>query len=88
MFQLPKVLNCKAAAEMSCRRRDGTLTRGQRTTLAIHLLMCAGCRLMDRQFALLDRAAKQLRYRGLLSKAPVENTLSPEARKKIETLLR
>ena len=88
MLKLPKVLNCQAAAEMSCRRRDGSLSYYQRITLAIHLIICAGCRLMDKQFALLDMAAKKLGSKGFSGKSQQESTLSPEAREKLKQLIR
>ena len=88
MLKLPKILNCRAAAEMSCRRRDGQLSHWDRMTLAVHLIICAGCRSMDRQFALLDRAVKRLGYRGFSGKAPQESNLSPESREKLKKLIR
>ncbi len=88
MLKLPKVLNCQAAAEMSCRRRDGSLSYYQRITLAIHLIICAGCRLMDKQFALLDMAAKKLGSKGFSGKSQQENALSLEAREKLKQLIR
>ncbi|MGC8625753.1 MAG: hypothetical protein ACP5VQ_10895 [Phycisphaerae bacterium] len=88
MLKLPKVLNCQAAAEMSCRRRDGSLSYYQRVTLAIHLLMCAGCRYMDKQFALLDRGAKLLASRNPSSKLSDDDRLSPEAREQLHRLIR
>jgi hypothetical protein len=88
MLKLPKVLNCQAASEMSCRRRDGHLTRYERATLALHLLMCAGCRFMDRQFAILDLAARKLGYKTSIGSDPNSHTLSPEAREKLKQLIR
>ncbi len=88
MLKLPKVLNCQAAAEMSCRRRDGSLSYYQRITLAIHLIICAGCRLMDKQFALLDMAAKKLGSKGFSGKSQQEKALSLEAREKLKQLIR
>lgn len=88
MLKLPKVLNCQAAAEMSCRRRDGSLSFYDRVMLAIHLLMCAGCRFMDRQFALLDKAAKKLGSQGFAGKSQRENALSPEAREKLKKIIK
>ena len=88
MLKLPKVLNCQAAAEMSCRRRDGSLSYYQRMTLAIHLIICSGCRFMDRQFALLDKAAKKLGSQGFLGKSQQESTLSPEAREKLKKIIK
>ena len=88
MLKLPKVLNCQAAAEMSCRRRDGSLSYYERVTLAIHLLMCAGCRFMDRQFALLDKAAKKLGAKGFVGKSQRESALSSEAREKLKKIIK
>jgi len=88
MLKLPKVLNCQAAAEMSCRRRDGSLSYYQRVTLAIHLIICAGCRFMDKQFALLDIAAKKLGSKGFSGTSQQENTLSPEAREKLKKIIK
>ena len=88
MLKLPKVLNCQAAAEMSCRRRDGSLSYYQRVTLAIHLIICAGCRLMDKQLAFLEAAAKRLGHRGFSSKIDGERNLSTEAREKLRNLIR
>ncbi len=88
MLKLPKVLNCQAAAEMSCRRRDGSLSYYQRVTLAIHLIICAGCRLMDKQFSLLDMAAKKLGSKGFSGKSQQEKALSLEAREKLKQLIR
>ncbi len=88
MLKLPKVLNCQAAAEMSCRRRDGSLSYYQRITLAIHLIICAGCRLMDKQFYLLDMAAKKLGSKGFSGKSQQEKALSLEAREKLKQLIR
>lgn len=87
MLKLPKVLNCRAAAEMSCRRRDGQLSRYERFTLTLHLLMCAGCRFMDRQFALLDLAAQRLGCHGLSGNPPPESKLSPATREKLKKLM-
>ena len=73
---------------MSCRRRDGSLSYYQRVTLAIHLIICAGCRLMDKQFALLDMAAKKLGSKGFSGKSQQEKALSLEAREKLKQLIR
>ena len=88
MLKLPKVLNCQAAAEMSCRRRDGSLSYYQRMTLAIHLIICAGCRIMDRQFDLLDKAAKIVGSQGFAGKSRQDNALSPEAREKLKKIIK
>jgi hypothetical protein len=88
MFKLPKVLNCQASAEMSCRRRDGSLSYYQRLTLATHLIICAGCRHMDRQFALLDTAARRLGFPGASSGSATDNRLSPEARERLKKIVK
>jgi hypothetical protein len=88
MLKLPKILNCQAAAEMSCRRRDGSLSHYERVTLAIHLIICAGCRFMDKQFILLDFAAKKLGSKGFSGKSQPEHTLSPEAREKLKKIIK
>ncbi|MGC9259157.1 MAG: hypothetical protein ACP5I8_03625, partial [Phycisphaerae bacterium] len=73
---------------MSCRRRDGSLSYYERVTLAIHLLMCAGCRFMDKQFALLDTAAKSMASRSPSYKLSDDDRLSPEAREQLHRLIR
>ncbi len=88
MLKLPKILNCRAAAEMSCRRRDGQLSHWDRMTLAVHLIICAGCRLMDRQFALLDKAARQLAFRNAGTKTSENGALSPQSRERLKKLIR
>ena len=72
---------------MSCRRRDGRLTRYERVVLAVHLVLCAGCRFMDRQFAILDLAARKLGYKTSFDSAPDNQRLSPEAREKLKKLI-
>ncbi len=88
MLKLPKVLNCQPAAEMSCRRRDGRLTRWEHITLSLHLVMCAGCRLMEKQLAFIDSAAKRLGIqRSVGHDARADDGLSPETRAKLEKLI-
>ena len=88
MLKLLNVLNCQAAAEMSCCRRDGQLTRWERITLSLHLVMCAGCRLMEKQFAIIDNAAKRLGIeRSVGHNARADDNLSPEIRAKLKKLI-
>lgn len=73
---------------MSCRRRDGQLTRWERITLAVHLLICAGCRVMEKQFAIIDSAARHLGLRDAADRSDSTNDkLSVEASAKIKNMI-
>lgn len=59
-FRLPKMFNCYAASEMTSRRQSsGKLNFYDRFMLAAHLLMCSGCRFVERQFALIDAVSRR-----------------------------
>ncbi len=59
-FRFPKLFNCHVASEMTSRRLSGgKLGLYDRFALGFHLLICAGCRFVDQQLALIDAVARR-----------------------------
>jgi len=77
--------------EMSSRRLSGDkLGWYDRLALAFHLLICGGCRFVDRQFALIDRMARRLGAPHV-PRYPVSSSsekLSEEAKDKLREVIR
>ncbi len=90
-FRLPKVFNCHAASEMTSRQLSGgKLGVYDRFALAFHLLICSGCRFVERQFTLIDAASRHV---GMVK--PSDNSagrdngkLSEETKEKLRKVIR
>ncbi len=57
------MLTCKEATHLMSEAQDRTLTRVQRLSLRLHLLICRGCRNFQRQMLFLRRACHLFRDR-------------------------
>jgi hypothetical protein len=54
------MLSCREATRLVSQGLDRELALGERIALRVHLAICAGCRNVDRQLALLRRAVRRL----------------------------
>jgi putative zinc finger protein len=55
-----KMLSCKEATRLASQGLDRELAFGERIALRVHLVICAGCRNVDRQLSFLRRAVGRL----------------------------
>jgi hypothetical protein len=55
-----KMLSCKEATRLVSQGLDRELAFGERIALRVHLVLCAGCRNVDRQLSFLRRAVSRL----------------------------
>ncbi len=53
------MLNCKNAAALMSQARDRELSPGEQLSLRLHLMLCAGCRRVDRQLDVLREACRR-----------------------------
>jgi putative zinc finger protein len=54
------MLSCKDATKLMSQAQDRELSVGERATLKLHLVVCAGCRHFDAQMDLIRRACQRL----------------------------
>lgn len=80
-----KVLTCKDASHLISERQERPLTLRERLGLRLHLMICAYCRLYERQVDLMRRALRELGRRAGQDAAGHE--LTPEARERIRKAL-
>ena len=59
-----KMLSCKEATRLVSQGLDRELAFGERIALRVHLVLCAGCRNVDRQLSFLRRAVSRLSASG------------------------
>ena len=55
-----KMLSCKEATRLVSQGRDRELALGERIALRVHLAICVGCRIVNRQLSFLRRAVSRL----------------------------
>ena len=53
------IISCKDASRLVSRREDGRLSFWQRTTLRLHLSVCAACTRFERQIRFLRAAMRK-----------------------------
>lgn len=51
------MISCKEASRLASQKLDRNLNFGERFQLRLHLMYCAGCRRMEKQFRFLRQAA-------------------------------
>ncbi len=54
------MLNCKQATELMSRGMDRSLSLSRRISLRIHLMMCSGCRNLNKQMQFLRQASRKI----------------------------
>lgn len=54
------MLTCKQATKLMSEKQDRVLSRPERFSLRIHLLMCAGCRNFDKQMNFIRQACRRI----------------------------
>ncbi len=79
------MLTCKDASQLISERQERPLTLRERMGLRLHLLICAYCRLYERQVNLMRRALHELGRRIQEDAASAE--FPPEARERIRKAL-
>lgn len=79
------MLTCKDASHLISERQERPLTFRERMGLRLHLMMCAYCRLYERQVDLMRRALRELGLRTWKDAAGAD--LTPEARERIRKAL-
>ncbi len=82
------MLSCKEAAALVSESLDRRLPLGQRIALRMHLLFCRVCSRFSRQVLFLRGAADQVRDEKGEEKSPLSDSLSAEAKEKIEQALK
>jgi hypothetical protein len=82
------MLSCKEAAAMVSESLDRKLPLGQRIALRMHLLFCRFCRRFSRQVLFLRGTADRVRGEKEGEEPPVSDSLSAEAKEKIEQALK
>lgn len=80
-----KMLTCKDASHLISERQERPLAFRERMGLKLHLMMCAYCRLYERQVGLMRRALRELGRRA--GQVARDSELSPEARERIRKAL-
>lgn len=68
------MLNCSEATRLLSDRLEQPLSRGQRLSLMLHVMMCSACRNFGRQAEFLRRAAGRF--------AEADLSIRPEQRRK------
>ena len=63
------LLSCKETTRLLSQGEDRSLAFGERVALRVHLVICNGCRNVDRQFRFLRLAVTQLSRDGNEEKA-------------------
>ena len=53
------VFSCKEASRLSAMALDARLTMGQRSALAMHLMICKACRLFRYQQGIIEKALRR-----------------------------
>ena len=56
-------MNCKQATQLMSESHDRQLTRWQRLSLRMHLLICNGCRSYNKHLDFISKAMQQMRDR-------------------------
>ncbi|MDH5766970.1 MAG: zf-HC2 domain-containing protein [Gammaproteobacteria bacterium] len=56
-------MNCKQATQLMSESHDHQLTRWQRFSLRVHLLICNGCRAYNKHLDFISKAMQQMRDR-------------------------
>jgi hypothetical protein len=75
-------MTCQEAAEWASREFDVGLSTGPRIALGLHRLLCAKCRLVHGQLAMLEDALSDYVQQGLAAAV-----LTEQARERIKTEL-
>ena len=74
------MLSCKGASQLISQSIDRALTRRERLSLGLHLLICDVCRRFSRQLLVLTAAVKRLRDN---TEADTEIQMPPETKQRI-----
>ena len=74
------MLSCKGASQLISQSIDRALTRRERLSLRLHLLICDVCRRFSRQLLVLTAAVKRLRDN---TEADTEIQMPPETKQRI-----
>jgi hypothetical protein len=79
-------LRCEGASALASRELDEPLGPGERLAMWGHLLACGSCRRFRRQVRFLRQAVRE-RHAGPVTAADGRESLSPEAKARIERAL-
>jgi Putative zinc-finger len=82
------MLSCKDAAALVSESLDRRLPLGQRIALRMHLIFCRFCRRFSRQVLFLKEVAGRVKKGKAGEESPVSDSLSAEAKEKIEQALK
>lgn len=81
-------IHCKRATELISDSRHRKLTRYERVCLALHMMICRACRAYRRQVELIEEALRESGASVDELLASAGESLSPDARQRIEDALR
>ncbi|MDH5572955.1 MAG: zf-HC2 domain-containing protein [Gammaproteobacteria bacterium] len=57
------MMNCKQATQLMSQSQDRPLSRRERISIRLHLLICSGCKNYNKQLTLISKSIKQLKDR-------------------------
>lgn len=78
------MLACRRATELASAAMDRPLTRRERVSLRVHLVVCSSCRRATKQFRRMREAARELAEREALHGARPA-TLSDDVRARLRS---
>ena len=81
------MFSCKQATEAAARQLEEPLTRITWIRLRIHVFICSGCRLYQRQIEGIHRLLKAYWHQEMAGPSQPNETLSAEAKARMEAAL-